>query len=222
MGIGGKGDNSDDPAPLVARILAGDPRAETEVVERYGRGLRIILDRHTSGRPEAEDLYQDTLAIGLDKLRRGELRDPTKLPAFLSQLARNLAIEFYRKAQRRKTEPDSEAVDAAAVVRSSQLDRLVQHEHSALVRKAIEDMRNDRDRQVLFRFYIAEEDKDTIAADYDLSSIQFNRVLHRARDRYRELVQERLAAGFNLEIAMAFALWGAMIELLTPLTVGGQ
>ncbi len=220
MGIGS--DSGDDPARLVARILAGDPQAETDIVEHYGRGLRLILDRHTGGRPEAEDLYQDTLAIGLDKLRRGELRDPTKLPAFLSQLARNLAIEFYRKAQRRKTEPNSEAVEASAVVRSSQLDRLLQHEHGTLVRTAIEELRNDRDRQVLFRFYIAEEDKDAIAADYDLTSIQFNRVLHRARDRYRELVQERLAAGANPPLAVGIALWGAMIELLAPLTVGGQ
>ena len=48
--------------------------------------------------------------------------------------------------------------------------------------------RNERDREILLRFYIAEEDKDRIAADYGLSSLQFNRVLHRARQRYKELL----------------------------------
>ncbi|HSS75550.1 MAG TPA: hypothetical protein VLV54_02295, partial [Thermoanaerobaculia bacterium] len=46
-------------------------------------------------------------------------------------------------------------------------------------------------REILLRFYIAEEDKDRIAADHGLSSLQFNRVLHRARQRYKELFLER-------------------------------
>ncbi len=174
-------------AELVARIERGDARAEEELVERFGRGLMLILDRHTSGRAEAEDLYQDTFGLALEKLRRGELRDPSRLPAFLSQIARNLAIDFYRKRRRRKTEADSEAVHEASVVPSSQLGQMLQGEHAAVVRQMIDELRNERDRQLLMRFYIAEEDKDAISADLGLSSLQFNRVLHRARQRYKEL-----------------------------------
>jgi hypothetical protein len=50
---------------------------------------------------------------------------------------------------------------------------------------------NERDREILLRFYIAEEDKDRIAADHGLTSLQLNRVLHRARQRYKELFLER-------------------------------
>jgi len=48
-------------------------------------------------------------------------------------------------------------------------------------------MPNQRDIQVLFRFYIAEEEKEKICADHGLTGPQFNLVLHRARERYREL-----------------------------------
>jgi hypothetical protein len=33
--------------------------------------------------------------------------------------------------------------------------------------------------------YIREDDKDAVSRDLDLTSLNFNRVLHRARERYR-------------------------------------
>jgi RNA polymerase sigma-70 factor, ECF subfamily len=183
-----------NPAGLAARIRAGDRRAEEELVERYGRGLKILLERHTNGRPEAEDLLQEALSLGIQKVRRGELREGEKLPAFLSRLARNLAIDFYRKAQRRKTEPDGDVVAAATIASAVQVDRLLRQEHAALVRRVIEELRNGRDREVIFRFYIAEEDKEQISVDFDLTGQQFNRVLHRARERYKELYLQLTAA----------------------------
>jgi RNA polymerase sigma-70 factor (ECF subfamily) len=46
---------------------------------------------------------------------------------------------------------------------------------------------------VLFRFYVVEDDKDRICADLGLTSLHFNRVLHRARERYRELYERALS-----------------------------
>ncbi|HEY2290301.1 MAG TPA: sigma-70 family RNA polymerase sigma factor [Thermoanaerobaculia bacterium] len=177
---------------LVARVRAGDPRAEERIVELYGRGVAVILDRHTNGRPEAEDLFQDTFRLCLEKLRRGELREPAKLPGFLAQIARSLAIEHYRKLARRKTDADSDAILDAVASSESPLAGLLARENAALVRHVLQELANERDRQILLRFYIAEEDKDRISADYGLSSLQFNRVLHRARQRYKELLTERL------------------------------
>ena len=181
---------------------------------RYGRGVAILLDRHTGGRPEAEDLYQDTFRVVLEKLRRGELREPAKLPGFLSRVARNLAIEHYRKAARRKTDPDSEAVGRAVAPESTPYGRLEHHQNAALVRQALGELRNERDREILFRFYIAEEDKERISADYGLTSLQFNRVLHRARGRYKALYEERYAD--VLRLSASSILWGAIIVLLIP------
>lgn len=183
------------------------------MVELYGRGVAIILDRHTNGRPEAEDLFQDTFRLALEKLRRGELREPAKLPGYLAQIARSLAIEHYRKASRRKTDADSDAVFAAVAPGTGPLSDLMDRENAALVRRAIQDLANDRDRQILLRFYIAEEDKDRIAADYGLTSLQFNRVLHRARQRYKELLLERMGTREAIAGAILFllvTLWKGM------------
>lgn len=173
--------------------------------------MAVILDRHTNGRPEAEDLFQDTFRIGLEKLRRGELREPAKLPGFLAQIARSLAIEHYRKITRRKTDADSEAVLDAVASGESPLAGLLARENAALVRRVLQDLANERDRQILLRFYIAEEDKDRISADYGLSSLQFNRVLHRARQRYKELLTERFGGDRAAQVA------GAIVLLLITL-----
>jgi RNA polymerase sigma-70 factor, ECF subfamily len=204
---------SDRPEDLVARIEAGDRAAEERVVELYGRPVALLLDRHTNGRPEAEDLFQDTFRTALEKLRRGELREAEKLPGFLAGIARSLAIEHYRKTARRKTDPDSDALLEVAQEGSGQLGRLLEREDAAVVRRILHELSNARDREVLLRFYLAEEEKDRIMADHGLTGLQFNRVLHRARQRYRELYVERHGGGglpAMIGLLVTLLLWGAI------------
>ncbi len=180
---------------LVTAIRAGDQHAEASLVETFSRAVALLLDRHTSGRPEAEDLYQDTFRIALEKIRDGDPREPAKLPGFLSRLARNLAIEHYRKTGRRKTDTAGDDLPEVPSAGSTQLDLLVDCENAALVRRLLGELRNDRDREVLSRFYLADEDRSQIAQAFDLTSLQLNRVLHRARERYRALYLERVNTG---------------------------
>jgi len=184
-----------EPSPearLAAQIEAGDRQAEERLVERYGRGIALVLDRHNSWRGEVDDLFQETFRVAIEKLRRGELRDPSKLPAFLAQIARNLSLDSRRKRGRRKTEPDPDVVDRAVAQRTSPLGNLLDRENATLVRRVLADLRNDRDREVLFRFYLAEEDRSRIAEDMGLDTLQLNRVLYRARQRYRVLFEQRM------------------------------
>ncbi len=206
----------------MAQILAGAPGAEERLVLAYGRGIAVLLDRHTSGRPEREDLFQDVFRLALEKLRGGELREPAKLPGFLAQLARSLAIEHYRKLGRRRTEPAGDRLDDAPAHRPSQERELLERENAALVRRLLRELAQARDREILFRFYIGEEDKDSIAAELGLSSLQFNRVLHRARQRYRELYLERTSARGTSAAALGAltALGTAILWILIPLCYG--
>lgn len=183
------------PTQLVQRIQGGDPAAEALLVERFSRPVQLLLARHTRRRADADDLFQETFRLALEKLRGGELRQPEKLPGFLAALARNLAIEIYRKAGRRKTDTGKDTEMAALGRRAGQLGEVLDDEKALLVRRVLGELRNDRDRQVLYRFYLAEEDKETIAADYELDSLQFNRVLHRARQRYKDALLEHLGEG---------------------------
>lgn len=181
-------------ADLIAKIQQGNPEAEGALVERYSRSVRVILKQLLRAQPEAEDLFQDTFRLALEKIRRGELRDPATLPKFITSMARNLAINHFRIETRRRTEADSETVAELSRTAPEQLHSLLLEEKAALVRRLIGELPTDRDRQVLYRFYIAEEEKATICGDLGLDSLHFNRVLHRARQRYLQLYEKAAAS----------------------------
>jgi RNA polymerase sigma-70 factor (ECF subfamily) len=170
--------------------MSGDGEAEAELVERYSRGVTFIIRRETGGASAADDLYQETFRIALEKIRRGDLREPEKLPGFVCSVARNLVIDYFRRAARQESLAEIEEATPMPHPAPSQLDELLRKEKTALVRQVINELPSDRDRQLLFRFYIAEEAKESICADLGLTGVHFNRVLHRARERYRELYEK--------------------------------
>ena len=177
-------------ADLVRRIRAGDAAAENEMVERYSRGLLFMLRKRTGDPALADDLHQEAFRIVLLRLRREELGQPERLSAFILQTAKNLFLGDWRKRTRRGEGADIEEAPEPADPAPGQLDRVVREEDAGLVRRLIGELDTDRDRQILLRFYVAEEDKERICADLGLSSLHFNRVLFRARERFKKLLGE--------------------------------
>lgn len=177
-------------AALVQRIRSGDSRAESELVERYSRGLLFFLRRTTRSPTLSDDLHQETFRIALERLRRDGLGEPEKLSSFLLGTARNLFLGDYRKRARRGEDLEADPGVDPHDPRPGQLDAYLRREQSASVQRLIAELPTDRDRQVLLRFYVAEEDKESICADLGLSSLHFNRVLFRARQRFKELLEQ--------------------------------
>ena len=161
------------------------------MVARFGPGVAATLRRATGRRMLAEDLYQDAFQLAIAKIRAGELREPAKLPGFLCQLARNLALGHFRRHRRRKSEGCLEGVRCADP-RPGPLDRLLAAERAAFVREVLSELGSERDRDLLFRLYLGEEDKTRLRGQLGLTALHFNRVLFRARQRYRELFARRL------------------------------
>ncbi|MFL6194010.1 MAG: RNA polymerase sigma factor [Thermoanaerobaculia bacterium] len=174
---------------LVRRIHAGDSRAEADLVERYSRGLLYMLRRAAGDPALADDLHQEAFRVVLERLRERGLEDPERLAGFLHRTAKNLLVAGYRKTARRKTEGEVDGMEAVPDPASGPLQESLRQEEAALVRRLIGELETDRDRQILYRFYIAEEDKERICDDLGLSSLHFNRVLFRARQRFKELLE---------------------------------
>jgi RNA polymerase sigma-70 factor (ECF subfamily) len=183
---------SDPIVDLVHRIVAGEPAAEAELVQRFSRALSFLLRRLTRDEAAAEDLYQETFRLVIEKVRNGELREPERLPGFVSSMARNLFLGSARRGSRRQQwHGDSEATETAPDPAPGQLASLLAKERAAAVRGVLAELRNDRDREILSRHYISGEDKEDICRGLELSDLHFNRVLFRARQRFRELYERR-------------------------------
>jgi RNA polymerase sigma-70 factor, ECF subfamily len=181
-----------EAARLAERVRAGEPGAEEALVEAFGQGIRVVLRRAAGGSAAAQDLFQDTFRLAIEKMRRGELREPEKLPGFLCQIARNLAVEHFRREARRRLEPGAEEVQAPDPG-PSPLDRVLAEERAVIVRQVLAELNVARDRELLLRFYLGEEDKETLCREMAISPLHFHRVLFRARQRCKELLERRLA-----------------------------
>lgn len=173
-------------ASLASRIRAGDRSAEGELVRAFSRGVRVIL-RHVARDPAlVDDLHQETFRLALERIRAGALRDESQPGAFLAGLARNLAIEHFRKA--RRTVPEDEAgLERTPSPGASATEELERQEDARRVSRVLQALPTERDRSVLRRFYLGEEDKDVLCAELGVDRLQFNRILHRARERFRAL-----------------------------------
>ncbi len=180
---------------LVLRIQAGDAAAEAELVDRYGEVLLFLLKRWTRDAETAADLRQETLRRAIEKIRRGEVREPEHLAAFLRSLAKNLSTQLYRRSGE-KTERH-EPLDPVREIAGREPDALallLRAEKTRLARQVLGSLGTERDREVLVRYYLAEEKAEGICSDLGLTGEHFHRVLHRARQRFRRLFEERSAA----------------------------
>ena len=83
---------------------------------------------------------------------------------------------------------------APSVQAPEAVNHLLQQEQAAMVRAVLAELDSDRDREILFRFYLADDDKERICRDLGLTAVHFNRVLFRARERFRELYRKSTEA----------------------------
>lgn len=183
---------------IVERIRRGDAVAEELLARRYGPKLEFILRRHAREPSLAADLRQEALIVVIERLRSDGLAEPEKLAAFLYQTAVNLARGEARTYYRRNTHPDFEAIDRAATSEPLLADRLERAELAKIVRTLLDELGQERDREILRRFYLSDEDKDSICTALELTAAHFDRVLYRARQRFRQILQARLGANLTI------------------------
>ncbi len=175
---------------LVGRIETGDGFAETELVEQFGPTIRPILIKRTGSVHLANDLCQDTFIVTLRKLRAGELRKPQCLSAFIRQTAVNICTDHYRK-ERRYIHQDDRAISRHHSHRDNKAKDIDSETTRAGLEAVLDQLTMSRDREILRRFYLADQDKARICCDLGLSAAHFDRVLYRARQRMRVLINQQ-------------------------------
>jgi RNA polymerase sigma-70 factor, ECF subfamily len=175
---------SDIPAPVA------DPVSHLAAVYRDYPGLRALILRRVRDPEVAADILQDAAVTTLEKLRSGEIAHPENVGGYLYRVALN-----HLRNHRRK--------DRSALSSADGLDELPASENDAgwesirgrqwatAARRMLEEMPVARDRDVLVRFYLDDEDREKICRELRLSEEHFNRVIFRARNRFRELVEDR-------------------------------
>jgi RNA polymerase sigma-70 factor (ECF subfamily) len=181
---------SDPAAPQPTRAESPGERARiTALIEKDYVGLRLLIGRRAGDPQIAADLLNDAICTTWEKWQAGQIKQPEQIAGYVFQVAMNLLRNHRRsmgtRPEKRANVKELDALPAKGEAR----DQLAESQIAARVKKLIRDMGSERDRQVLVRFYLNEEEKDSICRDMKLNPLQFDKVLHRARRRLRELLE---------------------------------
>ncbi|MCB1049952.1 MAG: sigma-70 family RNA polymerase sigma factor [Acidobacteria bacterium] len=163
---------------------------KTALFNRFYRPVLALLRGRLYCPDDAEDLAQETFRLGFLKLDAGELKDAAAIGGFFAGIARNLALNQNRSRQRwhSEAEPTLQNMPSEAL---SPLDSLLTSELQSLVQTLLRELKPERDRQILTAFFLHQRDKKEICAEWALDAIHFNRVIHRAKVRFRALLEKK-------------------------------
>lgn len=199
---------------IVAAALTGDRQAESRMLIALRPGVLAVLRFGAFHRwIDAEDLSQETLHVVIERVRARTIDDPRKVFAFAAATARNMALNSARKALRQQTVVDSDLVDELAQnleMEPSELSESDDRHLAQAVMALLDQLPTERDRQVLIRFYLDGSDKQLLCRELGLSPKHFDRVLMRARNRLRAIIERQ---------APHLALFPRITSILLPLAI---
>lgn len=173
----------------VERLRGGDPSTEQHFVAYFEQLLRIKLRARMLPWETVEDLRQETYIRVLANLRKGEdaVRQPERFGAYVNSTCNYVLMEFYRSSNKTSPWDDSylelpdHAVDTEGLLISKQAKQRVRQVLAALPKK---------DRDLLWAFFIEEKDKDEVCVQFGVDRDYFRVLLHRAKDKFRDLYGE--------------------------------
>ncbi|MFV0524058.1 MAG: RNA polymerase sigma factor [Acidimicrobiales bacterium] len=131
---------------LLAGARAGDARAWSALVDRYGRVVWSIARLFRLDEAVASDVYQETwlrLAANLDRIR-----EPSRLGSWLTTTAKNEALKAIERARRETPVPADDRLWASAPEPDPVADRAISNDRSAAVHQELVRLPH-RDRVVV-------------------------------------------------------------------------
>jgi RNA polymerase sigma-70 factor (ECF subfamily) len=175
----------------IARARAGDADAFRQLFERYSRPVISFVFDMVGDRALAEDLTQETFVRAFRHL--GALREEAKFSTWLFSIAKNVAREHLRSAERRasKVELDDESVLELQDERATPAVELLDKELNSVVRRALGAL--DEDKRTVFALKVFQQRSyEEIAEITGFSLPKVKTDLHRARAEMRRRVSPYL------------------------------
>lgn len=178
------------PAQSGVSAPVSDPLSRLSAVYRDYPGLRALILRRVRDPEIAADILQDAAVTTLEKLRSGEIAHPENIGGYLFRVAIN-HLRNHRRRDRSGVSSSDELDDIHEIVDDPEWQAIGRDQWAQAARGMLQEMAAERDREVLVRFYLHDEAKDQICRELQLTHQHFNRVIFRARVRFRELLEQR-------------------------------
>jgi RNA polymerase sigma-70 factor (ECF subfamily) len=161
------------------------------LIKQHYPGLLHQIRAKTRDEQLARDILNQALVTVLEHLGKDRVANVSQLGGYVYQVALNHLRNHRRKLdERNDRRVDASAIDDIARDGNDEsghdLSKL-----AATVRSILDALPTQRDREVVRRFYLEEEDKASICEQLGLAPLHFDKVVFRARQRMRCLLEER-------------------------------
>ena len=173
------------------RLRDGDPETQRHFTTYFGGLLNIKLRNRVRSPQLIEEVRQETFLRVLLIVRRDGIAHPERLGAFVNSVCNNVILEVFRSEARVVPMPENvpEVVDDApnpeVIFDSGQRRRQIENVLASLPHK---------DRDLLRQVFIEERDKDEICRNFQVDREYLRVLLHRAKARFRNAVEQTRGA----------------------------
>jgi RNA polymerase sigma factor (sigma-70 family) len=164
------------------------PPTEADLL-RCGPGLQVMLYRLTRDSTRTKDLAQEVMIAALIALRAGKIATTDSLPNYVREAARNAVLSAARRPNLEVCAQDAD-LESLEDASASPLDLYEKIELGQLAGRVLDELPNERDRQVLHGYYVLDKSKTELMHELQLTKAHFDKVLSRARLRMRELMKQ--------------------------------
>ena len=178
-----------------------------EFVRQHYAGLHTLLQRRIGDANTAAEMLNEAVATAIKHMREGRVAQPDRLAGYVFRVAMNLyrnhRREFDNRADLRAGADDLHTLPSGVADGDALEARIVYQVHAI-----VSSLPTERDREIVKRFYLDEEEKADICRSLDLSPLHFDKVVFRARQRLKALIEQRgfrKSDFFVLLLAVCFA-----------------
>lgn len=185
-----------DRKPGADKLAALSAEQVLAILAPHLAGLKAYLRRSTQDQALAEDLLQDAVVTAIEKVRTGEISDYDRLAGYVYRVALNLWRNQRRKMHHIAGGMELMVNMADPVAGKAATESIQGAQWAKALRDLLAEMPSQRDRELIVRYYLEQEDKAVVCEALGLEPIHFNRVAFRARERLRALFEER---GFSAQ-----------------------
>lgn len=175
----------------------------TAKLQELRAGVLLLLRRELGSSQLAEEFCNESFRIVLERLQKQPLEDPSRLAPYLAQTARYLVIAHQRKSERRQTVTGhGDAIVSVPDPAADPAERAHTDACARAVRRVLEEIPNVRDREILVRVYLHEQDKEQVCRELGIDEAHLRKVVFRAKERFKSLIEKRYQASDLLGFAI--------------------
>lgn len=165
---------------LVREFIAGNEDSFAVLVERHKARIFTTIYLIVKDRDVAEDLFQDVMIKVVKMIRQGKYNEEGKFLPWVVRIARNLAIDYFRKQQRTPLQRENDQFDIFNTIsraEDSVEKQIIRDENARYVRALIQKL-PEKQREVLIMRHYSELSFKEIA---QLTGVSINTALGRMR-----------------------------------------